>query len=130
MALWRFKSCIKCSGDMVQEDDGDWTCVQCGHIRYIKPPVLAGADVNGYEDELEDGLRPDGRRSRSTRDINSRINARSTSEERWRARNRKILEYLDQGWTVREIADMTTLGPRQVRAIRERWAELRALAEA
>ena len=132
MALWRFKSCIKCSRDMVQEDAGDWTCVQCGHIRYVNPPVVASAEVNGngYRDEAEDGPGADGRRRRSTRDINSRINARSMSEERWRARNHKIIEYLDQGWTVSEIADTTTLGPRQVRAIRERWAELRALAEA
>jgi hypothetical protein len=34
--LWRFKSCGKCGGDLIAEDD-EWRCVHCG--RYYYPNV-------------------------------------------------------------------------------------------
>jgi len=60
------------------------------------------------------------------RNINSVIRANTISEERWWAHNREIIVYLDQERTVTEIATLTSLGQRKVRAIKERLAEFRA----
>ena len=34
MALFRFKACTKCGGDLAL-DDGDWLCLQCGKYYYV-----------------------------------------------------------------------------------------------
>lgn len=66
--------------------------------------------------------------SRAARNINSYIQAKSKGEDRWWDRNRQIVEYLDQGLSVQEISVLTERGPRQVRTVRERLADLRATA--
>lgn len=36
--MWRFKSCLKCSGDVFLDKDIDgWyeQCLQCGHTQYL-----------------------------------------------------------------------------------------------
>ena len=67
--------------------------------------------------------------ARSSRNINSVIRAKQTSDERWWARNREIVGYLDQGKSVREISRLVGLGERQVRVARERLADLRSNEE-
>ena len=64
--------------------------------------------------------------ARSERNINSVIRAKTLSEERWRARNQKIIECLEQGLSVREIVRLVQRGERQIRVVRERLADLRA----
>ena len=66
--------------------------------------------------------------SRAARNINSYIHAKSRGEDRWWDRNKQVVEYLDQGLSVQEIAGLTERGPRQIRTIRERLADLRAAA--
>ena len=39
---WRLKSCNRCLGDLVNEDD-EWRCMQCGHYYYPNDPGLATA---------------------------------------------------------------------------------------
>ena len=34
LALFRFKACTKCGGDLAL-DDGDWLCLQCGKYYYV-----------------------------------------------------------------------------------------------
>lgn len=34
MALFRFKACTKCGGDLTL-DEGDWLCLQCGKYYYV-----------------------------------------------------------------------------------------------
>ena len=34
MTWFRFKSCVKCGGDLAL-DQGDWLCLQCGSYYYI-----------------------------------------------------------------------------------------------
>ena len=67
--------------------------------------------------------------ARAERNINSVIRATEVSDERWRSRNRHIIEYLDQGKSVQEIARLVGVGPRQIRVIRERLTDLRSAAE-
>ena len=54
------------------------------------------------------------------------IRAKQVSDERWWARNREIIGYLDQGLSVREVAKRANRGERQIRVVRERLYDLRA----
>ena len=57
------------------------------------------------------------------------IRAKRVSDERWRARNQQVIEYLEQGLSVREIARLAGRGERQIRVVRERLADLRTEVE-
>ena len=127
--LMRLGSCLKCKGDLMQEDD-EWHCLQCG--RYYYPitesldqweeppkPVLAAVMGEGMPAKRKTRAR------RSPRHLNSRIVARDRSDNRWWERNRDVVKYLDQGLSVREISSLVSLGERQVRVIRERLHDLR-----
>ena len=57
------------------------------------------------------------------------IQAKNISDALWWARNQQIITYLDEGWTVQEIASLTERGQRQIRVIRKRLADLRARIE-
>ena len=59
-------------------------------------------------------------RVRSPRTVNSRIKAGVTGNDRWWEHNQGIIDYLDQGLTVKKIAVLTGRGERIIRAIRER----------
>ncbi len=131
--LCKLKSCRKCGGDLVLDED-EWRCWQCGRYYYPLPPpsdlrpvadkpvrvlVLVGNAVNA-------GFRRD---RRATRDINSRISAKARSEHQWWRRNRETIRLLDEGRTVREIAVLLGRGSRQVRIVRERLNDLRTIGE-
>lgn len=144
------KGCRKCGGDLLF-DEGDWRCWQCGHYYYSGPTAsLRGAyspPVDGQvTSEKRDsqprhfsdkgarvGRPPKGQRegygARSERNINSVIRAKRVSDERWRARNQQVIEYLEQGLSVREIARLAGRGERQIRVVRERLADLRTEVE-
>ena len=130
------KGCTKCGGDLVFDDD-DWRCWQCGYYYYAKQAALQdGSQLEPQDPDhrpvpvpREEHTRK-GRRNgygpRSERNINAVIRAKYTSDERWWARNRQTIEYLDQGLSVREVSSLLGLGERQIRVVRERLADLRA----
>ena len=128
--LCQLKSCRKCSGDLVLDED-EWRCWQCGRYYYPNTPAF---DVPDYSKEAERrpsavslmaAVRGRGRR-RAARDINSVIAAKDRSENRWWNRNRDVIRYLDEGRTVLEISAIIGRGQRQIRVIRERLSDLRA----
>ena len=140
------KGCPKCSGDLVF-DEGDWRCWQCGQYYYpssdvpkqdFRPGTLLEMSSNAHGKAVThvagltcDGEQPEMPRSnsgfpRAARSINAVIRAKQTSDERWGDRNRQIIEYIDKGMSVREIAKLVDRGERQIRVVRERLAELRA----
>ena len=150
------KSCIRCGGDLVL-DDSDWKCVQCARYLYtdrkdilpdFSPTILPKLETLQAKEDSEFGsvftstfydapeliARKSPRRrrsnygSRAARNINSYIHAKSRGEDRWWDRNKQVVEYLDQGLSVQEIAGLTERGPRQIRTIRERLTDLRAAA--
>ena len=44
MAIWRFKSCPRCSGDMfLDRDDIGWheECLQCSHLVELEPTSIS-----------------------------------------------------------------------------------------
>ena len=48
-AMWRFKGCPKCRGDVYLDKDGNgWfeECLQCGHVQYMEP--LSFVDKQSY----------------------------------------------------------------------------------
>lgn len=65
------------------------------------------------------------RRRRSVRDINLVISSIDLSEARWWNKNLVVIQYLDEGRTVKEIATLINRGQRQIRIIRERLNDLR-----
>ena len=150
--LCRFKKCGRCGGDLVL-DEADWRCVQCAHYYYARPgstgheresgrPEAGAVSGQGAADLREyhtlspvsgaerpagpRGRRSSGGRPRSLRNINSLIEANSVGEAKWYAHNDEVIRYLDQGLSVREIAQLADRGQRQIRIVRERLAELRA----
>ena len=153
--LCMLRSCGKCGGDLFQDDD-DWRCVQCARYYYggtsglvgglpLVPYSVGEAPRDGEIEDVAEldlatsGGQPDpvyeretyrrrGYRTRATRSINSVIQAKKRGDARWWARNKHIIEYLDQGLSVLEISSRTDRGQRQVRTVRERLADVRAEA--
>lgn len=144
-----FKGCTRCDGDLIF-DEGDWRCWQCGQYYYAIPDASAEESypqpldeqpTSGPQDSASDYLtgpmpEEEGHRSRrrgygarAERNINSVVRAKATSDERWWARNRQIIEYLDRGVSVREVARLVGKGERQIRVVRERLTDLRAATE-
>ncbi len=145
-----FKGCNKCGGDLVY-DDGDWRCWQCG--QYYSPKSETPTDRPRFESLAEsvqqplndsdnnhqanesngqDGVKKQQRRgygARIARNIDSVIRAKKVSDERWWARNSQVIAHLDQGQSIREIAQLMGRGERQIRVIRERLIDLRAANE-
>jgi len=127
MVLWRFKDCSKCAGDLVSDEDM-WRCFQCGHYYYpnLLQPVEHPPEPNPPSPQ------GNGRRRRASwggnagRNINSLIEANNVRDERWWERNRRIIAYLEEGCSVREIAALATRSKRAVRGVAERLADLRA----
>ncbi len=127
--LCLLKNCRKCKGDLVLDGE-EWRCWQCGQYYYPitesldqreEPPNPSLAAAIGE-------IMPSQRKTRvrrSPRNLNSRIVARDRSDSRWWERNRDVVKYLDQGFSVREISHLVSHGERQVRIIRERLHDLR-----
>lgn len=129
--VWRFKSCSKCGGDLAQEED-DWRCWQCGRYRFSR--LSRTVDIPQPEPDLPvwagaphrvRGPRRRGYGGKVGRNINAVVEARQTSDDRWLARNRDVIAYLDEGLKVQEVAVLTSKGQRQIRVVRERLADLR-----
>jgi len=124
--LCRFKSCHKCSGDLVMDGD-EWRCWQCGQHYY---PALLMAGRMAPDSPYAAAERTEKPRrlpsQRAVRNINSLIGAKDRSDERWWDKNQAIIRYLDEGRTVREISSLVGRGERQVRVVRERLNDLRA----
>ena len=147
MFLCYLKGCRKCGGDLVF-DEGDWKCWQCAAYYYVLnadsqaapnhgPPhedgssALEGLTQASYpKTSLDDRDAQKSKRrgygARAARNINAVISAKEVSDHRWWARNRQVIEYLDQGLSVREISRLAGQGERQIQVIRERLNELRA----
>ena len=110
----------------------EWRCWQCGRYYYperspwelLIDPAEVQHPLAAREEE------PERKRRKATRSrrINSAIAATDRSDSRWWDRNQQVVGYLDQGKTVREVAEIVGVGPRQVRVIRERLYDLRANA--
>lgn len=139
------KGCPRCEGDLLF-DETEWRCWQCGQYYYAIPgqPLdqciheirMIDSEAVPVPDDGQPAVQEEGphrRRggygARSARNINSVIGAKMLSDERWRERNRRVIAYLDQGLSIREIAKLVGKGERQIRVVRERLAELRAAAE-
>ena len=125
MMCWRLKGCIRCSGDLVMEED-IWVCFQCGRHYYpkVSRPVETPQEFNSH-------LPGDrgGRRTRRAcggvagRNINSLVLAQQMSDERWWANNREIIAYLEEGRAVEEVAGLTSRGLRAIREVRQKLAD-------
>ncbi len=125
------KSCHKCGGDLVLDGD-EWRCWQCGQYYYPKParvelPACPSAHegLNGKFAATASNGQSQSRR-RSPRDVNSLIRAKVRSDDRWWQKNRGIVQYLDEGRTIKEISGLIGRGERQIRIVRERLNDLRA----
>ena len=131
--LMRFKDCSRCVGDLILEEDV-WKCLQCGHYHYPEVAQLVKAvmpESNRLAHKGDGhGMTRRTYRGRGDRDINSIIRAKTLGDEKWLARNRQIIAYLDEGRPVREIALITARGPRQIRVVRERLNDMRVPVEA
>ena len=108
-----FASCLKCTGDLVLEDD-EWRCLQCGRYYYPRSPYLSEINPAGGQKRRRS---PSG--GVAGRNINSLIDAQSRKQERYP----QVIAYLNEGRTVREIAALTGLSPRAIRSARERSSE-------
>ena len=127
--MWcRLKGCPKCRGDLVLDGD-EWRCWQCGQYYYPRPAVLDLPEEPAVSDPLlagAAGVRLRQRAKRAPRNINSLIMAKDRSDRRWWRRNKELIQYLDEGHTIREISLMLTRGERQIRVVRERLHDLRS----
>ena len=145
--LCQLKSCGRCGGDLVLDRE-DWKCLQCaeyyygdkgylrGELRPVRVPIPAGVPEEGSGSSASDlgsidaaALAPSRKgpyNHQAPRNINSIVAAKAIGEERWLGRNSKVIGYLDQGLSVREISFLTGRGPRQIRNVREKLADLRA----
>ena len=150
--LCYLKSCTKCRGDLIL-DEGYWRCWQCGLYYYRiriradngvgthfaafdreAPFDLQDSDTAHHADPGSEEVRSGkpkrrGYGARSSRNIDAVIRAKRVSDERWWARNRQAIEYLDQGSSIREIAVLLKRGERQIRVVRERLTDLRLAGE-
>ena len=125
-----FKRCTKCMGDLIQEDD-EWRCLQCGRVYYPEcSPMemrLPVADREDREFTLEVGVHRERRKvRRSARHLNFGVECTRDNEEKWFDKNRQVIDHLDRGKKVREIAEIVGQGPRQIRVVRERLRDLRS----
>ena len=130
MAVWKFKSCTKCGGDLFAQD-GDWGCLQCGSYYY--PNVIESLEVpplDATDLTQADGAR--GRRRRAGglagRNINAIIRAQVAGTQRWMARNQRVIACLDEGRTVAETATLVGKDRRRVRSVAETLQDMRVLA--
>jgi hypothetical protein len=127
----QLKGCGKCGGDLVF-DAQDWRCWQCGRYYYPErsPWELLLDPAESQHPLGVQAEEPERKRRKATRSrrINSAIAATYRSDNRWWGRNQQVISLLDQGKTVREIAEIVGAGPRQIRVIRERLYDLRTNA--
>ena len=125
------ENCGKCGGSVFKEVD-EWRCWQCGRYYYVRLDFMDFPDSFPDMDRsraLSDDSDSGHRSRRSVRSINSRIAAGESSDLQWWSRNRDVIQCLEQGLSIREIAIGLELGERQVRVVRQRLDDLRASTE-
>ena len=113
-------------------DGEEWRCWQCGQYYYPRPenvdlparPSERERSPGKFAATASNGLRQP--RRRAPRNVNSLIMAKDRSDDRWWQKNREVVQYLDEGHTVKEISGLVGQGERQIRVIRERLKDLRA----
>ena len=131
--LCRLKDCGKCGGDLVLDID-EWRCFQCGIIYYPQQPSMELLPdpieiKRPLATEFSPGeTGPDRKVRRSPRRINAVLDAKRRSDEDWWNRNQQVIHRLDNGNSIRQIAESVGSGARQIRMIRERLYDLRATA--
>ena len=120
--VWRLKSCGRCRGDLVVEEF-DWRCFQCGRYYYPHKPIVMGPslEINSSAPTLRS---PAPAKPKGLRNVNSIIQARASSDQRWWARNKEIIACLEEGKTVREIAMLVGCNLRRVRNVRQMLLEI------
>ena len=135
--LCMLKNCFKCGGDLVLDGD-EWKCIQCAQYYYGDRDVTNAAPQpvekwkpveasNGESlDQTPGRSRGDRCMTRSVRNLNSLIEAKTAGESRWRDRNLQVINHLDRGLSIQEISVRTGRGQREIRTVRERLADLRA----
>ncbi len=144
------KSCTRCGGDLIF-DEGDLRCWQCGHYYYTRGAISAEhsrpdplveysppevryneptADGRGRQVDSSERRRRTAYGARAARNINAVIRPKQASDQRWWSRNRYVIECLDRGLSVREVAHLAGRGERQIRVIRERLTDLRSVDDA
>ena len=128
-AIYKFKNCIKCRGDLVLDGD-EWRCFQCGTYYYPNEPVmdLPQEELESEPDFDASDYDVNSRRVRVRRrnmpNINSVVKAKERSEIRWWTKNQDIIYRLKQGYTVREISELVGKGQRQVRGVQEQLNDM------
>lgn len=129
MNIWRFKSCIKCGGDLFLQD-GEWGCIQCGRYYYpnadvpLAYPQLTVAASDGGNDNRVKRRRSGGLAGRN---INAVVRSQLASTQRWREQNQQVITHLDAGRTVAEIAGALGRDPRHVKNVARRLREISVL---
>ena len=104
-------------------EENDWKCIQCGRYYY---PTSSGISTNPGQPTRTRG----GRNRRLAcgglpgRSINSLVQAKNNSEDKWQEKNKEIIEYLKRGFTSQRIAKLMGCSGRRVRVVRQRLDEL------
>lgn len=116
-------------------DYDEWHCFQCGRVYYPRPsatdlpldhPLDHPEAQHPLPTSIPPGVANPNPKRRRARRINAVIEAKKRSEEKWWSSNQQVIHHLDQGRSVREVAEILGRDPRQVRVIRERLHDLRA----
>ena len=92
-----------------------------------RPTALLNTAPAAHTEKGPNGRQRDGYRPRSPRNLNSLVEAKAAGEAKWWGHNKQIIDYLEQGLAVGAISLLTTRGPRQIRVVRERLADLREI---
>ena len=127
------KTCGKCGGDLVLEDD-ELKCFQCGERYYPADPLLDALSNPPEDPPVEDPLlEVPNRKARKRQPYGINVNAVVASQERrtknfWR-KNKAFIQYLDEGRSIKEIHDLTGKGERQIRNIQVELQERQAAGE-
>ena len=120
-----FKACQKCQGDLIEDGD-ELRCWQCGNRYYPKRDLPELESVfPGSAGEI-DPLHPPKRKYIRS----SRLSvAKGRAEQRWWVRNQQLIVLIDHGGTAVQIAKLTRVTARQIRAVKEKLNELRAASD-
>jgi hypothetical protein len=111
--LMKLRSCGKCRGDLIQDED-EWRCLQCGRYYYPNPPTRS--ETGAIQIPKWEGWPSGGSAERS---VNSEIETHS----RRQAPHPQVIAYLNQGRTVEEIAVLTGQTPGIIRSVQEQMPE-------
>jgi len=127
VVVWRLKTCRKCQGDLLWDGD-EWHCLQCGRYYYPNPAVLDLPEEPMDADSLstgEAGGRSPSQQQGAPNSINSLISALERSDRLWWERNKEVIQFLDEGYTVWKIAALVARSKRQIQRVKDRLRDER-----